>query len=243
MFYLEVFKMNKSFIFLVSILLFCSGCSTFSSKSRGNDYVIRFEQEEQVLGEYSILAYQKLSKDEKLPLILILHGQGGNGSRYLELWREEAAKSRVMLLAPTWGRALHGQPHEKMEDFLGLLDHVVRQYPVDDQRVAVAGVSAGALIARWLLEKDPQRWAAAVLVAYASGQDKWLKLDVAQSPPIFFVHGKKDPQFTTEQLEKDVEGLRRQGLEVKWYEDSKAGHEHSPKWTKKIMGWLSDKDF
>ena len=59
------------------------------------------------------------------------------------------------LLEGAWGE-------RDEEDLLGFLDHVLARFPLDPERVGVAGGSYGGYVTNWLTARHPQRFRAAV---------------------------------------------------------------------------------
>jgi len=59
------------------------------------------------------------------------------------------------LLEGAWGE-------RDEEDLLGFLDHVLARFPLDPERVGVAGGSYGGYMTNWLTARHPQRFRAAV---------------------------------------------------------------------------------
>ena len=188
--------------------------------------------------DYDLLVFKPKAPDEKFPLIVVFHGVGQSGSDYLlKYWQDDAARRRFMILSVDWKKAYRNDP-VALKEIYSLLDEITQKYSVEKNKVAIAGVSAGGLLARWLVEGEPQRWKAAVLLAYATSEDWTQHAQLKDFPPFLFVHGTKDEQFSSNLTAKTVENLRQKGFRVDWIEDAEAGHEHRPEWNGKIFDWI-----
>ncbi len=182
---------------------------------------------------YHLLVYPVAKKNQKFPMILALHGTGDKGQNYLEVWKEEAEKRQVMVLCPDLDMV-------DVDTFYRLVEEVGKKYPVDKKKLYLAGVSSGALIARWILLSRPFAWKAAVLIA-SPGKEPWTsKVDTIRLPPILFVHGGKDPQFDIEEIQKHVDTLKRRGGRVWFFRYPNAGHEHRQEWNPVIFDWIKN---
>ncbi|MBS0431097.1 MAG: esterase [Proteobacteria bacterium] len=91
------------------------------------------------------------------PLLLLLHGGGGRGRGMLRLTgiADRADRAGFILAMPDgidrhWndGRATIRNPQDDIGFIAALIDRIERDYPVDRSRVAVAGISNGAIFAQ-----------------------------------------------------------------------------------------------
>lgn len=192
---------------------------------------------------YYLTTFQGAESTERFPLVVVLHGRGDTGEGYLEVWKREAARRRVMVLAPTRTRGYTDDPAD-LAEFYELVEEIAGRHPVDRERVFLAGTSAGALIARWLAMNRPGFWRGLVLIA-SPGAESWsARVSGETFPPVLFVHGEKDGQFPVKEIRRHVETLKAKGIEVQSLFDPKEGHTHSPRWNRAIFNWIEeDKTF
>jgi poly(3-hydroxybutyrate) depolymerase len=95
------------------------------------------------------------------PLLLALHGAGGDGSAMLREWRASADALGMLVCAPTDPAAAGGYaftPRERAAA-LAALRWTRRHYDVDENRVFLAGASRGGHLAWDLGLRHPDRWA------------------------------------------------------------------------------------
>jgi dipeptidyl aminopeptidase/acylaminoacyl peptidase len=107
------------------------------------------------------------------PLILYIHGGPHTAfgrAPMLELALFQKAGYAVAFANPR-GSTGYGQDYALLEgawgerdeeDLLGFLDHVLARFPLDPERVGVAGGSYGGYMTNWLTARHPHRFRAAV---------------------------------------------------------------------------------
>lgn len=111
---------------------------------------------------------------ERLPLIVMLHGCGQDADTFALSTRMNrlAARERFLVLYPEQDRHLHPHgcwnwygtrtqaAHGEAAVLMAAVDQVTLLYPVDPQRIAVAGLSAGASMAALMVTRHPDRFKA-----------------------------------------------------------------------------------
>jgi len=118
-----------------------------------------------------------LKKGETLPLLVMLHGCGQTGRDLAASSRMNrlAARKRFLVLYPeqermanahgcwNWFERRNGKAAAEAATLLAAVDQVARRHPVDLNRVAVAGLSAGASMAALLGATYPERFCAVAM--------------------------------------------------------------------------------
>lgn len=127
----------------------------------------------------------------KMPLVLVLHGGGGNAaiSEYMTGFTEKAEKEGFIVVYPegsgrikgqllTWnaghccGYAMTHQVND-VEFISTLIDRLIKDYPIDPQRVYATGMSNGGMMAHRLgIELSHKIAAIAPVVATLFGDEK-----------------------------------------------------------------------
>jgi poly(hydroxyalkanoate) depolymerase family esterase len=111
------------------------------------------------------------------PLLVMLHGCGQTGSDLAASSRMNrlAARKRFLVLYPeqervanaqgcwNWFERRSGKADAEAATLLAAVDQVARRHPVDLERVAVAGLSAGGSMAALLGARYPSRFCAVVM--------------------------------------------------------------------------------
>jgi poly(hydroxyalkanoate) depolymerase family esterase len=119
----------------------------------------------------------QLAPGEKLPLMVMLHGCGQTGRDFAASTRMNAlaARHRFLVLYPEQDRLAHpqgcwnwyerrsGKADAEAATLMAAVDQACMLYPVDRERVALAGLSAGASMAALLATRYPNRFRAVVM--------------------------------------------------------------------------------
>jgi poly(hydroxyalkanoate) depolymerase family esterase len=114
---------------------------------------------------------------ERLPLMVMLHGCRQNANLFATSTRMNAiaARERFLVLYPEQDRAANaqgcwnwfdtasGRAHAEAASILNAIEQVCVLYSADRDRIAVAGLSAGASMAALLATRQPQRFKAVIM--------------------------------------------------------------------------------
>ncbi len=118
-----------------------------------------------------------VSRSERLPLMVMLHGCGQDAKGFALSTRMNslAARARFWVLYPeqdrlanaqgcwNWFDTRSGRAQSEAALIVNAIDQVCLMHPVDRDRVAVAGLSAGASMAALLATRYPDRFKAVVM--------------------------------------------------------------------------------
>lgn len=172
------------------------------------------------------------------PLLLLLHGAGGNGGRAVGPLRDFAQAHGVVLLAPTslessWDlmRGGFGPDVRFIDEALG---YVFDRYAIDPDRVAVQGFSDGATYALSLGLSNGDLFTA--VVALSPG---YVSADPTRSRPrIFIAHGVNDEVLPFESTNGQiVPRLREASYDVTFRRHAE-GHTAMPR-LEEASKWLA----
>ncbi len=146
---------------------------------------------------------------QKLPLVLVLHGNGQQGANVMAqtTWAAIATRERFVVVFPdglrkAWADMRSAQeragtkPPEGTDDaafLLALADHFVRSGVADPQRIYVAGLSNGGAMALTLACQHGARFAAVASVIMAFTPTLAAACKPAQPVPVLFLNGTADP--------------------------------------------------
>jgi len=114
---------------------------------------------------------------ERVPLLVMLHGCGQDAKRFAVSTRMNriAAREGFLVLYPeqspmanvqrcwNWFETDTGRAHGEAGMIMRAIDQVCLLYPADRERVALAGLSAGASMAALLAIRHPERFRAVVM--------------------------------------------------------------------------------
>jgi phospholipase/carboxylesterase len=182
-----------------------------------------------------------LQPDRPAPLIVTLHGAGGDAMGALGAVRKQMHGDPVILVSPksagrTWD-VIEGGFGPDVELIDGALEIVFDRYTVDTGRVAIEGFSDGAsyALSLGLSNGDLFTHVMAFSPGFAAPEAR------AGEPKLFIAHGTDDQVLPIDATSRNiVPALRSAGLEVR-YEEFSGGHTRRPNLVDEAMDWfLSD---
>lgn len=158
----------------------------------------------------------------KWPLFLLLHGAGERGRPVEELrgwfWGVRKHKPDTFILVgprcPLGGR----WPSSALND---MLDEVLAKYPVDPERVYLAGLSMGGYACWSIAGECPERFAAIVPIC---GRGDPREAERFKDVPVWAFHGTRDSAISVSRSREMVEALRKIGGRVRYTEFPEADH-------------------
>jgi predicted peptidase len=152
-------------------------------------------------------------KAGKLPLILFLHGSGERGpadGSQLDKVKvhgppkivEKNPDFAFIVVSPQ----CHANEHWDAKQVLALLDHVIKNYPVDPDRVYLTGLSMGGFGTWATAEAAPDRFAAIVPICGGGDPKQACKL---KDMPAWVFHGDADPAVPVARAKAMVEAIKK----------------------------------
>ncbi len=142
---------------------------------------------------YALFLPKSLKQNEKVPLIVVLHGLGSSGANIISKWVERSNKE-FAVLCPTYPMgAWWAQPAEEM--VLGLIDQTREQYNIDSGRIFLTGLSNGAIGAYMIGMFYPDRFAGLIPIAGSITPRYMHFLVNLRNTPIYMIQGAHDPVF------------------------------------------------
>ena len=171
-------------------------------------------------------AYRPADLTHPAPLIVLLHGAGGDARLFLDAFKRDADRRGVVLLSVqssgrTWARR---KPSDKETDVVNIetaMEALSSKTPVDRNRVTVMGFSDGASYALSIGMAYPKLFR--TIVAFSPGYAfAPARLDTSQR--IFIAHSRRDRVLPADNTRQMVEALERAGFapEMHWFN---GGHE------------------
>lgn len=201
--------------------------------------------------------------DGPFPAIIALHGWGASAHDLLGL-APILFDGKAIMLCPQgqvavpfgggqygygWFPLRMGQPPD-VEEFQGaadalraFMDTAMARYPIDPERVVVAGFSQGGMMGYELALREPARFAG--LAALSSWFPPPLvellpKLPEHEGFPVLVMHGTRDDRIDVEQARQSRESLRPFGVAIT-YREFDMGHEIRPDALRVFLQWLDEK--
>ncbi|QPJ60645.1 MAG: hypothetical protein G3M70_01575 [Candidatus Nitronauta litoralis] len=134
-----------------------------------------------------------MEKGKKYPLVIILHGAGGNGKSTLTRWVKRLGDDFIIACPSYPMGAWWSFRAEAM--VLNLIQHLRLNYPIDANRVLLAGMSNGAVGAYMLGMFYPDYFAGVVPIAGTISERYMHFLVNMVNTPIYSIQGEHDPIF------------------------------------------------
>jgi predicted peptidase len=238
----------RSFL-LFSVLLWTSaGIYTFAQTSspilKKDDLIFRKNTYKDKQGNkmpYRLFVPPNYDHAQKYPLIFWLHGANGRGSDNLKqisggnelgthVWTTPANQAQLpaLVLAPQcpedryWTEPELNEITPQLQMALDILASVQMEFSIDPDRIYLAGQSMGGLGVWALLQAQPDRWAAAlVLCAF----DNLTNLKGIARVPLWVFQGEADLTVPVDLVRQMVKDLKKSGAQPRYSEYHKVGHE------------------
>lgn len=232
---------NVFFIGLLLLLLFQS-CGV-----KLNSFIPKIYQKAGNISlPYNIYYPQAYKKDSKIPLFIFLHGAGERGvdnklqlTHIAPFMSEKVVTEQypaVMLWpqcaendywAPVkrfeWVPVNGGTVTASMEALIDLIEDIIKDDHIDNNRIYLAGLSMGGFGTFDLLSRKPDIFAAAVPIC---GGADLSKTEIYKHVPLWIFHGAKDPVVPVRLSDEVVEKLKASGAhQVRYTVYPEGGHD------------------
>ncbi len=200
--------------------------------------------------EYALFVPSKYAKEKKAPLMVALHGLGGNPQQIMRTrgLTDLAEEHGYIVVAPMgyntggwYGLKVPGGlakggfgkgkgeevpknlPELSEKDVMNVLELVRKEYTIDEKRIYLMGHSMGGGGTWHLGTKYPEIWAGLAPIAPAAfGQPTGL--DKIKNIPVFVVQGDKDTLVRPEGTRRWVEKLKELNITHEYMEIPGGGH-------------------
>ena len=190
---------------------------------------------------YRLFVPTNYDANQKYPLIFWLHGANGRGSDNLKqisggnengthVWTTPANQAQLpaLVLAPQcpedrfWSEPENNEISPQLQMALDILAAVQKEFSIDPDRIYLAGQSMGGLGVWALLQAQPDRWAAAlVLCAF----DNFTNPKAIAGVPLWVFQGDVDMVVPVDLVRQMVKDLKKSGAQPRYSEYHNAGHD------------------
>jgi predicted peptidase len=190
--------MRTIFIFLISAFF----CLTAVAKGT----ITKHEQE--VADGYNFLLYEPESVDEKLPIIVALHGGSacGNDLDMVDNFGTmDALESGMELNAYVIAPQNSSRSDWSADKIMNIVNYVVGHYNVDTNRISAIGMSVGAYGVADLIAAYPDNIAAGIVLGGGLAHGDAANLNKV---PLWIIRGLKDRESAIARTEKSVKDMQ-----------------------------------
>ncbi len=156
---------------------------------------------------YLMVVPTGLEPGKKYPLVIILHGGGGQAKQVMDFcgFNPLAEKEKFLALYPNgYKKGWHdGRIAPKVDAFAQniddvkfistVIDQAAERFPVDNTRIFVTGISNGAMMAIHLAENLSERIRAIAPVAGSIAENAFQDFRLTNPISVLVIHGTADP--------------------------------------------------
>jgi predicted esterase len=159
----------------------------------------------------------------KWPLVVALHGMGGDENSFFAGYnrgaiKEEAEKRGYLIVCPKGRGSASMYLGAAERDVLDVIKEARREFNIDPERIYLMGHSMGGYGTWSVAANNPDLFAALAPIAGGGMPQVLLKLkDIARIPWIV-IHGDKDPTVSVEESRRMVKAGKELGIEIKYNE-------------------------
>ncbi len=196
-------------------------------KSLRGDYRWAYRSEvDKELQPYRVFVPAKYDPAKPTPLVVALHGMGGDENSYFTAYdngiikREAEARGYLVVCPKGRGTAsMYAGTAER--DVMDVIAAMRRDYNVDADRIYLTGHSMGGYGTWSIAPKYPDLFAA---IAPIAGGGLPGSLSKIKHVPEIVVHGDKDPTVSVERSRVMVKAAQELGIEIKYIEVPGGNH-------------------
>ena len=192
-------------------------------------------------------------KTDRLPLVLLFHGMGGNGEQIAKATKfEELAKEeKFMVCCPDavegkWAIGKDAHVKKDIRFVQGILQEIDKAFPLNRNRIYAAGMSMGGYFCHHLAQARSKSIAAIAAHSGGLGTLGATGLKAKRKYPVLLIHGTKDEIVPVDRSRKAEEAYKAAKHVVRLIEVEGLGHKwaEEPDATRRIwqffrLHWLN----
>jgi predicted peptidase len=229
---------------LAGVLMLASGAKADVQPSKDQPEPRVFSDAEGATMPYLLLKPKDYDPQMHYPLVVFYHGAGERGDDNHAQWRngvevfqkpENREKFLCFVIAPQcpagkqwvnvpWGDDSEVQPAEPSRQLklsLAILKSIEHEFPIDEKRLYVAGLSMGGFATWDVITRYPDLFAAAVPVCGGGDEKQAGKI---KDLPIWAFHGGADTTVKTIRSRNMIAAIKEAGGHPKYTEYPGVGH-------------------
>ena len=181
---------------------------------------------DQTLQPYRMFVPASYTGEKAAPLVVALHGMGGDENSMFDAYpngalKKEAERLGFLMVAPKGRGPASMYRGDAEKDVMDVLEQVMRDYQVDKDRVYLMGHSMGGYGTWSIAANFPDRWAALGPIAGGGNPGSMEKI---KHLPHFVVHGDNDKTVPVAQSRGMVEAGKKLGMNIVYVEVPGGNH-------------------
>lgn len=183
-------------------------------------------------------------KHENRPLLIFLHGSGGNFKAYQKWFTPYAIKNDIALAFPTWGFGLWNE-HQLNSRIQQVINNILIDCKIDESQIYICGLSQGSLTGIKTLCSGNLNVAGFISISGVPSLTEWEVGNIKDTPMLIF-HGAKDERVSTNNTRKVVNTFKHMKSNIAYTEYPNEDHTliktKSDEILTKIFEWISIKN-
>jgi len=180
--------------------------------------------------------------NEKVPLVICMHGGSGHGRSFLWTWLRTARSRNLVLISPTsmdgtW--SLMGEDRDSAV-LDRLVDYVSENWSIDESRILLTGMSDGGTFSyvSGLRSNAPFTHLAPCSASFHPMLVQMSDQERIKDLPIYLMHGALDWMFPVEMAREARDTFQAAGALVEYREIADLSHTYPVEENPKIIDWL-----
>lgn len=182
--------------------------------------------------------------NERVPLIVALHGGSGHGRSFLWTWLRSARSTNAIVISPTSSEgtwSLMG-PDVDSANLDAMVSYAKEHWNIDEQRVLLTGMSDGGTFSyvSGLRSDSPVTHLAPSSASFHPMLVEMVDQSRLQDLPIYLMHGALDWMFPVDVAQMARDTFRAAGARVEYREIADLSHTYPIEENPRILKWLMD---
>ena len=176
---------------------------------------------------YYLYVPEHAKKAKPMPLLVVMHGAGGDGLGQVAAWKPLAEANNIILIGPNIKNsgADWDELYDHPEWIRDAIDETAKKHPVDSRRMYLWGYSAGGMFTFYLAFLESRYFAAAAVHGGIIENSKYqMAYFAVRKLPFAFYIGTKDQWWSVNQTRASRDALASRGFPVHYVEMKGADH-------------------
>lgn len=188
-----------------------------------------------------LLVYRPTVTQEKLGLLVFLHGHGGNSLLFPHLLREFGDAHRLIVVCPSFGYGNWEHPDSPRCVQRAVRYAVEHFAEIDSGRIYLAGLSQGGAGVGRAAGAMPDMFAGLIFLS-ATMEPAVLVGEALAGKRVLVIHGDADRHVTPNSVEKGIDAIRSAGADITVHRDPSGTHflffAQTDEVLRRIGGWV-----